>query len=505
MNTMMEAIKGIMVRLSLIEGQGSDQAQVAGGPSVPRAQRSGPPPRADATQSTNMDFASVCKYIYRLAQLDHHAANWTQLPAALKKRLERFAGDIKPPMTDEDFRRQINDATEKYSREVCRITREHLEKKRAEKELEASRLNPMDLDKARPIAEKYLQSRLGSRLDQEQRQSFIERAMAKIGTMTTARPMTDNLPQQPADLEEERSERAAQQDPVVKVGEIRLVASKKRDRPDSTPSPVQTRNKFQPLNSDDSEDHILLVSPFDSDAEGGAMGGEEAERVEMVPHAQASKPSIPLSPVVRIQRLDGLSQDSRPRRMARGVILHEGPKEGWDVSVTSGTKVLVIGDSNCRDADATRLPTGWDVHAFPGAKFRHVSQILRRLEERTRDAEAETMLDHIIVQVGINHRDDPLDSFRDEIANIERKFAHLAKRMWFVGISVANSLDSSTRRNVDRINHYLSGGNFGYFPPLPSAEVSLRARDVYGIHFDEGTIARIFDGLVRKVNEPALN
>src|ERR1700754_4124812 len=118
MNQMAEAMKGILLRLTLLEGgQGPDPAGRGTGSAAPSQpvthQRQsgpvgssgsnphpgpnrGPGPRTE-THSYNLDFASVCKYIYRLVQLEHHAGNWIQLPAALRKRLDKFAEDIKPP------------------------------------------------------------------------------------------------------------------------------------------------------------------------------------------------------------------------------------------------------------------------------------------------------------------------------------------------------------------------------------------------------------------------
>ena len=132
-------------------------------------------------------------------------------------------------------------------------------------------------------------------------------------------------------------------------------------------------------------------------------------------------------------------------------------------------------------------------------------QILSKYQERLTNGHPDEMLDHIIIQVGINHRDENVDNVREEVVKLEQIAIGLARYVSVVGISVAGSINESTRKNVDKLNQLLARGSLEYIPPLPSTEVAISKGDVFGIHFDEGTLNKLTNFIITKARELSLN
>ena len=139
----------------------------------------GPP---TTTKSNNDDFASVVKDMYRLVQLDHHKANWNQLPKSLAHRLAKFAADINPPMVDDAFRTAILRATKVYTDCICETVRQHIGQKRRDTVSVAATRDNTDVDRAKDIAERQISRRLGHRLEDHKRQQLLDQAASMIGS-----------------------------------------------------------------------------------------------------------------------------------------------------------------------------------------------------------------------------------------------------------------------------------------------------------------------------------
>jgi len=81
------------------------------------------------TKSDNDDFAGCVKDVYRIVQLKHHESNWQELPKSLARRLERFAGDINPPMVDQELRSKMEQLTNTYAESICDTVQKHIGRK----------------------------------------------------------------------------------------------------------------------------------------------------------------------------------------------------------------------------------------------------------------------------------------------------------------------------------------------------------------------------------------
>ena len=98
-----------------------------------------------------------------------------------QRPIEKFARDIRPPMLDDDFASTIKAVTMEYGEKICAIVRSLIHKKRVEAEVGASKLNPADKERAREIASKQLNARLGKRLPKEKRDALLSEACGLVG------------------------------------------------------------------------------------------------------------------------------------------------------------------------------------------------------------------------------------------------------------------------------------------------------------------------------------
>jgi hypothetical protein len=181
-------------------------------------------------------------------------------------------------------------------------------------------------------------------------------------------------------------------------------------------------------------------------------------------------------------------------RASTGHVVHDGAdKPAWILQPSEGTKVLVIGDSNLRHADAAKTPDDWEIHAFPGGKFKHVATLLDKML-------CPATLEHVIVQVGINHRSEALDVTTQDIGRMERCFSRFDGLVWTAtGVSVAASLDVAAKQTVRRINQSLKRGAPHFIEPLGEDEVGISPTDDSGIHHDVGTVDAIISSMIQHV------
>ena len=277
----------------------------------------------------------------------------------------------------------------------------------------------------------------------------------------------------------------------------------------STPSPVATRSRFSNLDPSTEPDNSQASLP-------ATWTHKDLQDEAAVTDVTPSQGNEPLSSraarksTSASQTKEGLSSSSQmdppPRRLCR-CMEQGGDKARWSVQLRLQCKVLVIGDSNFRITNPSNFPFDWEVHSYPGAKYKHVIEILNRFGEKIREDESKDPdpLDHIVIQVGINHRDDALETIKDQIVTLERVASALAKKVTIVGISVGLSLDEAIRARVAKLNQHLSRGSWDCIPPLPVEDVGVRARDSHRIHFDEATLDKVAMSIKSHILNQPLN
>lgn len=451
------AIAMLSKRLDSMENRGPDKPSDRKKVST-RTVNAGP--HTTTQSSNNADFASVSKCIYRLVQLQHHEKNWEVLPKSIDDRLQRLASDINPPMVDDEFRQRMKTAATKFGSEITDLVRDHLRRKLADKEIEAGRLDPTDIDRAKEVAAKYVGVRLGQRLDEGRRSQLLTEAAATIGAFRRPPPVPAATTTASTSATDHQWRVVGRQD---RHAADDVVATTSRKRKPSTPDTTPVSNRFDALGND-TDSSQSDVEPANSSASGSpAHARRSPKKLRSTGHHMTT------------------TTDS-------GVRVFHGPKESWTIEPSADTTTIVLGDSNLRRVP--EIPDGWEVHSLSGAHFRHVAAAIRRLSGPPKKF-------NVVIQAGINHRDHVDDTTDREIDSlVEQAQAHPAiNGVFHIGVSATPTMSPMEANNVKRIN-----GRFEYnlsavrcSPPIPVDEVRTTPGDAHGIHYTEETSGKIID------------
>lgn len=479
-------VTGLSSRVEHLEKGGPDKR--SGRPTTATITPAGPPPSTTYSLSHNNDFADVCKCLYRWVQLRHHEENWRTLPKSLNERIQKLVADINPPMVDDEFRKRLTAATDDYTKKMVQLVQEHITKQRIDKEIHAGALSRQDIDRATEVASKYLNARLGKRLDANKRTALLQEAAGFVGRMRHPPPGLSTVsPQAPAVASPVAVQASSPPLPLMDV-EWNTVSQKRKARgsPASTASAPSTSNRFIVLSADD-------------DAE------EEEEYDDVEPQTRlptATRPQtlhsvkkIKPTPVIRITSPAHSQSPTAPTptdatatsTTGSRVRQYRGDKNGWSIQPADHTHSIIVGDSNLVQAD--KVPEGWEVHCMPGAHFRHVNEAVKSIPQEPTGKYV------VFVQAGVNHRDRYDMTVKKEIHELVKTLTlnQGVRRVLHVGVSIPNSLSPEQKDNIDKINeefrHCLQEEHC--IQPIPPNEVNIVMNDRYGIHHTPATIERI--------------
>ena len=132
-------------------------------------------------------------------------------------------------------------------------------------------------------------------------------------------------------------------------------------------------------------------------------------------------------------------------------VYHDGPKENWSLRLRPSTSVVWIGDSNSRRI--RNVPIGWEVHAYSGARFSHIVQLLRQVVNNSL-----LKLKTVIIAAGINHRDDGdhrcVAQLR-ELHAVVNFLDNMGIHTTVIGVSYPTTLGESAQHQIDKVNKWL--------------------------------------------------
>jgi len=540
-----QALSLLAKRIEKIEG-GPDKA--SGRSDSDQAKHTGPPLHVT---SNNDDFASVVKDMYRLVQLDHHADNWKELPNSLLERLKKFSDDIRPPMPDEEFRRQITSITSVYAARICETVRQHIAAKRSQIASSAATKDDTDINRAKEIVNKQLSKRLGRRLDDSKRERLLDQAASAVGSG-----------RQPPDTDGDGFQVVvnSKKKPSGSPGTVSTPA--KRRKRESTPPPVSTHNHYSVLANvttgdiepddqieiiEDAEEVDVLakatphndvaavtethrppsnrtlesflakaktcaqvehMKPATAAASLGLAKAKTCAQVEQITPATAAASLEKGSPTTtrsrsRTMSVDGASGMARPS--ARSLQTTDGvrvytpsAKDDWTVTPAEGTNVIIIGGSNLRRVSS--IPENWEIHCLPGAKLHHINNALEHLIFTGSDT-----LTTVYIQAGINHRDEAPDVYAQQVDRLAELASVSTLRLAFVGVPRPPTLTDLQRRNIDALNARMweiFGVN--YIHPICDDHVEILRDDRFRIHHTAFTCKKIMT-TVRKHAQVVFN
>jgi hypothetical protein len=159
------------------------------------------------------------------------------------------------------------------------------------------------------------------------------------------------------------------------------------------------------------------------------------------------------------------------------------------------TSYLWIGDSNSRSI--TNIDADWEVHAFCGARFNHVADVLDGMAKKISSRPSE--LEAIVVAVGINHREDREIALDRDLERIKTAVARMDDvNVYFVLPSYADNLDPRQKLMIGMIHTAMKKAGV-CVAALDPTGVSILSSDRNGIHYDKKTSHKIFRSAVSDV------
>jgi hypothetical protein len=93
-------------------------------------------------------------------------------------------------MPDNGLRTTLDAAAEAFGRQICEIVGKHIDGKLALTTSEASTLDKRDIERAKQVADKYLTTRLGRKMDAGRRTALLDEAASKVGSGRQRRATT---------------------------------------------------------------------------------------------------------------------------------------------------------------------------------------------------------------------------------------------------------------------------------------------------------------------------
>lgn len=438
--------------------------------------------RPAQVRSHNSDFPKLTKCLYRLSQLEHHSGNWLSLPKSIDGRLKKLVDDINPPMVDETFKRELRTAVNELGDRIVQLVERHIIKKTEETKSEAAGLDRTDIDRATDIASKYLDTRLGKRLDLTRRKALLQSAAAAVGTA----PIHSATPSK------------STTDWITVTGNGRRAEKRGPTGQNSTP----TNNRYAVLdgNADqnDDDDAMSDVQPLSPRIiQSARKKSRTATATSKTPPPPAPSTSnttqshkTPPSP--RSTGYDRLQQASS------NVIIHRRSRDEWIVTPDTVINNIIVGDSNLRQIDMS--PPGWQAFCLPGAHISDVTRALSQLGQH--DGRIRKYI--VVIQAGINHRscyDDKVEHEIDQLVTMLRQNERV-ERIYHVGVPHTPCMTATERENIDHLNtkfrQVLQEGCC--IPPMNDDDVEVSPTDIHGIHYTELTAQAMMDSVTRAVN-----
>jgi len=142
------------------------------------------------TRSTNPDFGTLWRSLYKIVQVDHHLTNWEKLPKSINQRLWDLAEDIKPPDSTQQLRDDIRTILSNTGTRIQERIRTHFLERKDSHINTLRTCNPEDKEKAIKIAHKYMVINHGNNI--QNLRSKLDEAASHIETgRTTTEPVTN--------------------------------------------------------------------------------------------------------------------------------------------------------------------------------------------------------------------------------------------------------------------------------------------------------------------------
>lgn len=455
--------------------------------------------RQETTRSSNGDFQSMCRALYKIVQIEHHKDNWTDLPRAIARNLEDLASDIVPPDPTNNLREQIQAVFNNTASEILACVQNHLQERLNFNRAFIRTVNPQDKERAKEIVERRLTQCLGKKIGEVNITTALNREVRNIG-INHQSPVTDN-----GETDDESDEGWTAVEPP---------RAKKTRKASTPPSPVRktpAKSRVQKLATGTSRFQILadrialeeLESRSEQPLREMEMEDEDHQEPDAVNHQLRilaevhAEQSTSQTPVAQQPSATQPTFSAAAQRNTTRKTRHEGKiKADWKVKVNDDTKVLIITDSNFKNLPEEDIPQNWQVEIFPGATFATMANVIKKLPS--------DKIEHLITSVGINNKagDFKKTTYR-EAGRISEACATLTATVHAVGVSFSPNLHQTEQENLKQINQRLRQiFTNRYIQPLKPEETATSADN---IHYTTETIKQIWRNITSHVGKQSKN
>ena len=512
------------------KGRGSDLGTRVNQPTQQPLIRQRPAEARDppVTHSSNADIPTIIKNVHKLTSIGHHKSNWVEIPPNIKKNIDNFTYNIKPPLVDDNFTTNMKKLGEQFAEGVVHLVNDHLDAKQIDIEKTLLTLNPTDKRIVPDIVKQQFIKKQGKKFNENKINSLIKQAVSLVGFEYQARDTVDETTGvnsfnrfQSLVLEDEEDADEGASETFQDA-----VSQPSNTVPPSTPLGPTASSSDQPqphcpsYDEGKSSDNPSLPSPRPSTSAKHAPTPTSPSH----PHTKGTYPQISVSPSPHQSTDMGSAtithknhhpktfygptlrsgkvgiQSSSPNLSnelrKKNIFIHPSNSRPSPAELSkipqAGAEVLLIGDSNLQFV--REIPDKWQVLSISGLKLESAAAILQGIPEPSQD----DPLKHVILAVGLNDRRTTKPPLTDCVrAAAGTKYQR--RRVSFLEVTdpgCARTKDPAATNNIQRLNQAARSLPDVHFIPAPDSPTFHGI----GFHFDPPYTNKIIKSIAGNVH-----
>ena len=444
-------------------------------------------------RSMNPDFGHLVNNISSTIRVCHQVQNWHDVPKGIDKQINTVFNNINLVMANENCKNKLQAIANQTKTELLLSTQEHLNDALSTLRNQRQALNTRDINWAINLAINRI-TNTNKRINKAQIRRWLNEQGVGINTTQNSNSHPEPDVTEPESIHSEPEPSRSQAGPSN---------WQQQKRPATTTTPpsssgISLNNRFNALlDSDETNDHgedNSGLEPITTQTSPPVTRSPKRPKLSIVTPTHTQTNSQQETYTYNGQNLTQSQQTPSKKQKQKQLTINEmnkfkhveKNKNAWQISIVKkNTNTVVIADSNLKLY--RNIPQDWEIHVFPGAKFHHITNIIKTMP-------SDTNIKNVIVHVGINHRAEPWEF---TIHNLNR-LINLTKRKTyathFVGISIPNTKRPNKEiTQMNRINNHLQTtvGTKHYITPLDTKQVCVSPSDTSLIHYNQTTVDKI--------------